>query len=74
MTTTTKIPNRPPFTVYYIKELIKAGNYADAQVACDQCELHFQAKAGQARDLFRIAEAGKRGHKIGEAWFTEVGA
>lgn len=70
----TKLPNRPPFTTYYIRELIKAGNFQEAQNATDQCELYFAAKAEQARDLFRLAEKGKRGHQISNADFAEVGA
>ena len=71
---TKKLANRPPHTVYQIRELIKAGLYQEAQNACDDCELYFAAKAGQARDLFRIAEMGRRGHKVTEAAFEEAGA
>lgn len=55
-----KIPNRPPFTIYYITELIKAGKFAEAQNATDQCELYFSAKAAQMRELFIEAEKAKR--------------
>jgi hypothetical protein len=62
MTVKKKIGNRPPFTVYIIEELIKAGKYLEAQNACDASELFFADKKVQMQDLFMDAEKAKRGY------------
>lgn len=62
MTTEKKLPNRPPFTVYFIEELIKVGNIAEAQNCADACEIYFAAKRTQMQALFIKAEKAKRGY------------
>jgi len=62
MTNEKKLPNRPPFTLYYIDELIKAGKFQEAQNCCDKCEMYFADKAAQMRRKFIDAEKAKRGY------------
>ena len=59
-TTEKKIPTRPPHTVYFIEECIKAGKYLEAQNCADACEMYFADKAAQMRRLFIDAEKAKR--------------
>lgn len=63
MTTEKKLPNRPPFTIYFIEELIKAAKYNEAQNCCDACEIYFAEKRAQMQALFIKAEKAKRGYK-----------